>query len=96
VRLETESTQARKAYDDAEYSLKLTREEKQRAEEDYAELFDVDGYGREGEWKKLEGTCLEVDTGEYVSFICSGFLLYTAVSFDGLPTPFMCDNSGQN
>jgi hypothetical protein len=64
----TASTLARKAYDDAEHSLKLTREEKQRAVEDYADLFDVDGYGAQGEWKKLQGLCLEKDTGEYVSF----------------------------
>src|SRR6202044_1108615 len=66
--LRTESTLARKAYDDAEHSLKLTREEKQRAEEEYADLFDVEGFGREGEWKKLEGLCLEKNTGECVSF----------------------------
>jgi len=30
----------------------------------------VDGYGREGEWKKLEGTCLEKDTGEYTYEVC--------------------------
>jgi protein kinase C substrate 80K-H len=66
----TESTLARKAYDDAEYSLKLTREEKQRAEEEYADLFDVEGFGREGEWKKLEGLCLEKNTGEYTYEVC--------------------------
>ncbi|KIM83986.1 hypothetical protein PILCRDRAFT_819014 [Piloderma croceum F 1598] len=66
----TESTKARKAYDDAEHSLKLTREEKQKAEEDYADLFDVEGFGKNGEWKKLEGTCLEKDTGEYTYEVC--------------------------
>lgn len=60
------STQARKAYDDAEHSLKLTREEKQKSEEEYANLFDPEGFGTQGEWKKLEETCLEKDTGEYV------------------------------
>jgi protein kinase C substrate 80K-H len=72
-----ESTRARKAYDDAEHGLKLTKEEKQRAEEEYAELFDVEGYGREGEWKKLEGTCLEKDTGEYVSLLSIVLFLCT-------------------
>jgi len=73
--LRTESTLARKAYDDAEHSLKLTREEKQRAEEEYADLFDVEGFGREGEWKKLEGLCLEKNTGECVSFFFMFFAL---------------------
>lgn len=62
-----ESSQARKAYDDAEHSLKLTREEKQKAEEEYAELFDVEGYGAQGEWKKLDKLCLEKNTGEWVA-----------------------------
>ena len=27
----------------------------------------MDGFGKQGEWKKLEGTCLEKDMGEYVA-----------------------------
>lgn len=59
-----ESTKARKDYDEAEHSLKLTKEEKQKAEEEYAELFDIDGYGAQGEWKKLDDLCLEKEVGE--------------------------------
>jgi hypothetical protein len=33
----------------------------------------VEGFGKNGEWKKLEGTCLEKDTGEYVSSSCLVF-----------------------
>lgn len=35
-----------------------------KAEEDVAELFNVHGFGREGEWKKLDNLCLKKDVGE--------------------------------
>jgi hypothetical protein len=43
----------------------------------------VEGFGKNGEWKKLEGTCLEKDTGEYVSSSCLVFFhrLSFVVSF---------------
>ena len=59
-----ESTKARKDYEEAEHSLTLTRQEKQSAEQEYADLFDVEGYGKEGEWKKLDKTCLKTISGE--------------------------------
>jgi len=34
-------------------------------------LFDpVDGFGKSGEWKKLDGTCVEKESGEYVYSVC--------------------------
>jgi len=62
-----EANQARQALSDAEHSLKLTREEEQTARDDLSDLFDPDGFGPEGEWKKLDGVCLEKDTGEFVN-----------------------------
>jgi protein kinase C substrate 80K-H len=59
-----DSSRARKAFEDAEDSLKFTKNENKNAVEDLARLFDVDGYGSQGEWKKLEDTCLEKDGGE--------------------------------
>ena len=65
----TESNSARKAFSDAEHGLKLTLEEAQHANQDLLDLFDADGFGVEGEWKKLAGLCLSKDTGEYVSCV---------------------------
>ena len=61
-----EATQARQAFSNAEHSFKLAVEEKTKAEKDLNDLFSADGFGIEGEWKKLENTCLELDTGECV------------------------------
>lgn len=61
-----EANEARQALSDAEHSLKLTREEEQTAHDDLSDLFDPDGFGPEGEWKKLNRLCLEKDTGEFV------------------------------
>ncbi|KAI9572397.1 glucosidase II beta subunit-like-domain-containing protein [Boletus coccyginus] len=65
-----EANQARQALSDAEHSLKLTREEEQTARDDLSNLFDLDGFGPEGEWKKLDGVCLEKDTGDYTYEVC--------------------------
>jgi hypothetical protein len=67
-----ESARAQEAFHEAERSLKLTVEEKSKAEEELADLFSPEGFGLEGEWKKLEGTCLELDTGECVP-CCTDF-----------------------
>jgi protein kinase C substrate 80K-H len=60
------SSRARKAYETAEHSLTLARNEKKDAEQDLVKLFDIAHFGSQGEWKKLDGTCLEKNTGEYV------------------------------
>jgi len=65
-----EANQARQALSDAEHSLKLTREEEQTARDDLSDLFDPDGFGPEGEWKKLDGLCLELDAGDYTYEVC--------------------------
>ncbi|KAJ3476466.1 hypothetical protein NLI96_g11139 [Meripilus lineatus] len=65
-----DSSRARQAFNDAEHSLKLARQEKEKAEKDLQRLFDPEWFGREGQWKKLENTCLEKDTGEYTYEVC--------------------------
>ncbi|KAH7888167.1 glucosidase II beta subunit-like-domain-containing protein [Phlebopus sp. FC_14] len=65
-----ESNRARQALSDVEHSLKLTRDEHQTAREDLSDLFDPTGFGSEGEWKKLDGLCLQKDTGEYTYEVC--------------------------
>jgi hypothetical protein len=44
----------------------LTQDEQRTANEDLLDIFDPEGFGPEGEWKKLDGMCLSKDTGEYV------------------------------
>jgi protein kinase C substrate 80K-H len=61
-----DASRARQAFSDAEHSLNLAIKEKETAEADLDDLFSIDGFGAEGEWKKLDGTCLEKDTGECV------------------------------
>lgn len=65
-----ESTHARQVFSDAENALKQVRKDKENAEKDLSELFDPTGYGVEGEWKKLDGMCLEKDTGDYTYELC--------------------------
>ncbi|KAG2345043.1 hypothetical protein BDR05DRAFT_931060 [Suillus weaverae] len=65
-----ESNRARVTLSDAEHSLKLTQDEQRTANEDLLDLFDPDGFGPEGEWKKLDGMCLSKDTGEYTYEVC--------------------------
>ncbi|CAL1701892.1 unnamed protein product [Somion occarium] len=65
-----DDSRAKKAYNDADHSLKLTRDELTKAKEDLSRLFDSNWYGKDGEWKKLDGTCLEKDTGDYTYEVC--------------------------
>ena len=53
-------------FSDAEHSLQLVKKELETAKFDLDALFDVTGFGPQGEWKKLDGLCLEKDTGEFV------------------------------
>ncbi len=59
-----DTSRARQAFNDAEHSLNLAKQEKEKAEKDLRHIFDPEWFGREGEWKKLDGTCIEKDTGE--------------------------------
>lgn len=60
----TDTSKARNAFQKAENSLNIAKKEKEQADKDLARLFDPEWYGKEGEWKKLDGLCLEKDTGE--------------------------------
>ncbi|KAF9242918.1 glucosidase II beta subunit-like-domain-containing protein [Melanogaster broomeanus] len=65
-----ESNRARQAFSDAEHSLKLAIEEQRTAREDLSDLFSPEAFGPEGEWKKLDGLCLEKNTGDYTYEVC--------------------------
>ncbi|TFK43050.1 glucosidase II beta subunit-like-domain-containing protein [Crucibulum laeve] len=65
-----DSSRAHQALTDAETNLATMKNEKKTAEEDVAEIFDVEGFGAEGEWKKLDGLCLEKNTGDYTYEVC--------------------------
>jgi len=63
----TESSHTRQAFHDAENELSRLRSELEQKQADVKDVFDVEGFGRDGEWKKLDGTCLEKESGESVS-----------------------------
>ncbi|KAK1230981.1 hypothetical protein PQX77_005913 [Marasmius sp. AFHP31] len=65
-----DATRARQALTEAENALKKAENAKKDAEDDLDELFSIDGFGADGEWKKLDGLCLEKDTGEYTYEVC--------------------------
>ncbi|KAJ7162638.1 glucosidase II beta subunit-like-domain-containing protein [Mycena crocata] len=65
-----DSSKARQALNDAEAALNRVKKDKENAEEDLDEIFNIQGFGAEGEWKKLDGTCLELNTGEYTYEVC--------------------------
>lgn len=63
-RPETEAAAALKTYNDAESELTKLRSDKEEAEANLQDLFDPAHFGAQGEWKKLEDTCLEQESGE--------------------------------
>ncbi|TFK56222.1 hypothetical protein OE88DRAFT_1716755 [Heliocybe sulcata] len=65
-----EDSKLRQKLNDAEHSLRQANDEKRKAEKDLNELFDREHYGAEGEWKKLEKTCLEKEVGDYTYEVC--------------------------
>jgi len=65
-----DSSRAKQAYHDAEHSLSVAIQERENAEQSLSQLFDPAWFGREGEWKKLDDTCLEKDTGDYTYEVC--------------------------
>jgi len=65
-----ESTKARQALTDAESALRSLQDEKKKAEEDATEIFNVHGFGHDGEWKKLDDMCLRKDVGDYTYELC--------------------------
>ncbi|KAI0733419.1 glucosidase II beta subunit-like-domain-containing protein [Fomitopsis betulina] len=66
----SDDSAARKAYQDAESTLNSVRKDLDKAQNELERLFDPEWFGPEGEWKKLEGTCLAKDTGEYTYEVC--------------------------
>ena len=64
--LSADSTKAHQLFTDAERELESLISDKEKADSDALDIFNVDGFGAEGEWKKLDGTCLEKDDGECV------------------------------
>ncbi|KAJ7590752.1 glucosidase II beta subunit-like-domain-containing protein [Mycena floridula] len=65
-----DSSRARQAFQDAEHSLNKAKDDLAKTEKDISEIFSVTGFGAEGEWKKLDKTCLEKDNGEYTYEVC--------------------------
>ncbi|KAF8239565.1 hypothetical protein L208DRAFT_1386039 [Tricholoma matsutake] len=67
---ELDSTRARQAFTDAQSALERLKTEKTEKEGEIGEIFDVHGFGREGEWKKLDGQCVQTDSGDYTYELC--------------------------
>ena len=63
----TDTSKTQKALNDAEHSLSLTKKELEDKQRDLARLFDPEWFGAEGEWKKLDHTCIEKEVGECVT-----------------------------
>ncbi|KAF8991254.1 hypothetical protein BDZ89DRAFT_1192522 [Hymenopellis radicata] len=68
--MEPSATHAQQALNDAKNSLRKVEKEKQTAEEDLQKISDSITFGPQGEWKKLDGTCLEKDLGDYTYEVC--------------------------
>jgi hypothetical protein len=64
--LSADSSKAHQGLTDAERELESLISDKEKVESDALEIFNIHGFGAEGEWKKLDGTCLEKDAGECV------------------------------
>ncbi|KAF8632015.1 hypothetical protein AX17_004958 [Amanita inopinata Kibby_2008] len=65
-----DSSHAHRALTDAENQLSHLADDKQSTEEKLSKLSDPHHFGVEGEWKKLDGTCLETTSGEYTYEVC--------------------------
>ncbi|TFK74377.1 hypothetical protein BDN72DRAFT_812753 [Pluteus cervinus] len=65
-----ETSRARQEFHDAENSLKRAQEDKKSAEKDLKELFDPRHFGSRGQWKKLDGLCLQKEHGDYTYELC--------------------------
>ncbi|CAE6522222.1 unnamed protein product [Rhizoctonia solani] len=61
---------ARNAHNSAVNALRNSERELKDSEEALTKLEGGGHYGKDGEWKKLDGTCLEKDTGEYTYSVC--------------------------
>ena len=61
-----EVSRVRQSLSDTEAVLREVEDKFESAQRDLEDLFRPDGFGKDGEWKKLDGLCLEKDTGECV------------------------------
>jgi protein kinase C substrate 80K-H len=64
--LSADSSRSLQGLTDAERELESLISDKEKIESEVLEIFTVEGFGSEGEWKKLDGTCLTKDDGECV------------------------------
>ncbi|KAI0737137.1 endoplasmic reticulum protein [Irpex lacteus] len=64
------TSRAKQALDEAERSLATATREKSKSEESLSRLFNPEWFGRDGEFKKLDNTCLEKNTGDYTYEVC--------------------------
>ncbi|KAH7875968.1 endoplasmic reticulum protein [Lentinula edodes] len=64
------TSRSRQVLTDAENELNKVKKDKENAENDLKEIFNIHGYGLEGEWKKLDGTCLRTENGDYTYEVC--------------------------
>ena len=64
--VDADTSKAQKALSDAQSALDKVRREKQKSDESIERLFDPEWYGSQGEWKKLDHTCIEKEVGECV------------------------------
>lgn len=60
----SEASHARKAFNDAEKKLNDLKSDREQKENDLKKIFSVDGFGNQGEWKKLDGFCSDLESGE--------------------------------
>jgi len=61
-----EVSRVRQLLSDTESALREAEDKFESADRDLEDLFKPDKFGKDGEWKKLDGLCLEKDTGECV------------------------------
>ncbi|KAF8626905.1 hypothetical protein AX15_004634 [Amanita polypyramis BW_CC] len=66
----TDSSRAHQALTRAENGLTTLKNDKQSAEDQLSKLFDLQHFGAKGEWKNLDGTCMETVTGDYTYEVC--------------------------
>jgi len=59
-----DSSRARQALQDAENALRDMKNDRETKASTAAKIFEATGFGKKGEWKKLDGECFEKNTGE--------------------------------
>ncbi|PFH50340.1 hypothetical protein AMATHDRAFT_193421 [Amanita thiersii Skay4041] len=66
----SDSSRAHQALTAAENELKKIQNQHDTGEDEYTKLTEKNYFGTRGEWKKLDGTCLETTSGEYIYEVC--------------------------